>query len=259
MSSVVVSLVLLIVFSGATFAFDYPGVGLDRFSVRAMRTVHSAEITYFALNGNNFGTLTILGEAALIDPALASGNKYGHLFVVSLTPSTPTSPAGFTLTATPRAYRKVGRWSFFIDESGQVHGADKHGELATAADPIISEPVEVSIAENERRTISNTRTLHSAEVTWFATSGMNTNYTDLAGLFTAGLISSNLASGQLNGYSISVVALPQTPTAPARYRANAVPQTYGTTGIRSFFVNENGVIYGADHQGGPASENDPPI
>lgn len=253
MSSVVVSLVLLIVFSGASFAVDYPGPGLDRLALRAIRTVHSAEVAYFAVNGNNYGTLTVLGEAGLIDPALASGNKYGHVFVVSLTPSTPTSPARFTVTATPRAYRKAGRWSFFIDEGGQVHGADKHGEPATVADPIITidDCSSGSIVSNEQCTLQNLRTLHSAEVTYFA---LNGTYTGLAQLAAAGLIGASLASGQVNGYSISVLTF-----SAAAYKISAVPQTYGTTGIRSFYVDENGVIRAADHQGGPANENDPPI
>ena len=251
MSNIAVALALVILFSGALFAANYPGIGLDQLSLRAIRTVYSAEVTYYTLNGNSYGTLTVLGEAALIDPALASGNKYGHVFIVSLTPSTPTSPARFTATATPRAYRKAGRWSFFIDETGQVHGADKHGELATVSDPIISACAPDSIVENERCTILNIRALDNAEMTYFA---LNGSYTGLAQLANAGLISATLGAGQLNGYSISAVTFSQT-----TFKISAVPQTYGTTGIRSFFVNETGVIRAADHQGGPANENDPPI
>src|SRR5437868_11555658 len=58
---------------------------------------------------------------------------------------------------------------------------------------------------------------------------------------------------------MSVEPIPVTPTQPAGYRANAVPQRYGGTGRRSFFVDQSGVIRAADHQGGPANENDPPI
>ena len=253
---------LLIVFSGISLAaVDYPASKNERLSLRAVVTLHSAEVTYFAVYGNNFnyGSLSALRQARLIDAALATGNKYGYVFVVSLMPWTPTSSASFTVTATPRVYKKSGRWSFFVGVNGEIHGADKGGEPATATDPIIDECTQGSIVENERCIIRSMRTVHSAEVTYFATSGSNTNYTGLAGLASAGLINASLASGQLRGYSISVTAFPQTPTESARYRATAVPQIYGITGIRSFFVDESGVIRAADHQGGPANENDPPI
>src|SRR5687767_15515591 len=49
-------------------------------------------------------------------------------------------------------------------------------------------------AANEASAISSLRTIHSAEVTYFATSGANTNYGDLAALGTADLIDSALRS-----------------------------------------------------------------
>jgi hypothetical protein len=33
----------------------------------------------------------------------------------------------------------------------------------------------------------------------------------------------------------------------------------GVTGVRSFFMDESAVIRGADRQGGPANQDDPPI
>jgi hypothetical protein len=192
---------------------------------------------------------------------LATGNKHGYVFVVSLTIATPTSPASFAITVTPRAYRRATRLSFFVDESGVVRGADHHGGPANENDPIIGIDgcSDGSIAENEQCTIRNMRTVHSAQVTYYATSGNGTSYGTLAQLAEAGLISVSLGSGQIAGYSISAVTFPQTPTELARYSAIAVPQIYGTTGVRSFYVDETGVIRAADHQGGPANENDPPI
>ncbi|HZT58859.1 MAG TPA: DUF3352 domain-containing protein, partial [Pyrinomonadaceae bacterium] len=43
----------------------------------------------------------------------------------------------FTATATPKTYGKTGRRSFFIDETGEVRGADHKGQPATADDPPI--------------------------------------------------------------------------------------------------------------------------
>ncbi len=255
------ALFLLIVSAGASSAAaDYPQSVNERNVLQAVQTLRSAERRYFSTSGTgNYGSLRALRRAQLIDAPLATGNQYGYVFVVSLTPSTPTSPSAYTLTATPRVYRRGGRWSFFVGVNGDIHAADNGGLPASEADPILDECPQGSIAENERCIIQSIRTVHSAEVTWFATSGNNAHYTGLAGLAQAGLINPSLASGQLRGYSISVTAFPPTPTESARYRATAIPQIYGITGIRSFFVDDSGVIRGADHQGGPANENDPPI
>jgi hypothetical protein len=257
LNSIALAMVLLIALSGvSSAAVDYPQSVNERHALQAVITLRHAENTYFATYGNNsnYGSFSALREAELIDAALATGNQYGYVFVVSLTAGTPTSPPDYNVRATPRVYRNNGQWSFFVGVSGEVHGADKGGAPATAADPIIDECAHGSIAENEGCTIHSMRTVHSAEVTYFSTTGGNTNYAGLAGLAADGLINASLASGQLRGYSISVTA-----TGPARYRATAVPQIYGTTGIKSFFVDESGVIRAADHQGGPANENDPSI
>ncbi len=42
---------------------------------------------------------------------------------------------GFEATATPMRYGRNARQSFFIDESGKLHGANKNGEPASASDP----------------------------------------------------------------------------------------------------------------------------
>ena len=262
MGNIVRILFLLVLFCGVSSAqSNYPQSVNERNVLASIITLRSAEATYFGTSGNNFhyGSLRDLRRAQLIDAALATGNRYGYVFVVSVSPPTPTSQANYTVTATPRVYRRGARWSFFVGVSGEIHGADKGGEPANATDSIIDECIQGSVAENEQCIIRSMRTVHSAEVTWYATSGSNMGYASLAELRSAFLINVNLASGQLRGYSISVTAFPQTPTESARYSAIAVPQIYGTTGIRSFFVDESGVIRAADHQGGPANENDPPI
>jgi hypothetical protein len=44
-----------------------------------------------------------------------------------------------------------------------------------------------------------------------------------------------------------------------KFEATAVPTNYGKTGRRSFFVDETGVVRAADHQGKPATVEDPPV
>ena len=68
----------------------------------------------------------------------------------------------------------------------------------------------------------------------------------------AGLIPSNLASGSTGGYNYSVA---QTATG---YALTAVPKTFGSTGKRTFYSDESGVIrqnWGQD----PATPNSPPL
>lgn len=229
--------------------------------LQALQTLHGAESTYQATTGNGrFGTLAQLGNAQLIDASLASGYKHGYVFRVTIVPATQTTPPEFYVTATPRRYRIFGRHSFFLNTSGLIRGADKGGQPANANDPVLVIdfcPLG-SVADNERCVIQSLRTLHGAEATYQATSG-NGNFTGLTELGRFGLLNSYQATGLIHGYSIVVVTFPRTNTTPAEFRIIAVPQTYGVTGIRSFYIGTSGVIYGADKNGRPANEDDPPL
>ena len=229
--------------------------------IRSMRQIHSAQATYQATTGaGNFGSLQNLREAALIDAALASGSKYGYLYVVSTVAAVPgQSPATFTVTATPRAYRKSGIRSFFIDVGGEIHGGDKNGQVATSGDPVIDDCTSGSIQDNERCTIADMRALHAAEMTYAATIG-NQGFGLLSHLYQAGLIRSDLADGAGRGYFYAVLVIFFVPnTQNASFKIWATPQTYGTTAIHSFFIDQTGVLRGWDKNGAQADENDPPI
>lgn len=230
----------------------------ERLALRAVRMLHGAEATYQATTGNgNYGSLAAMLNEQLIDAELGSGNKYGYVFVITTVASVPgSSGATFTITATPRVYRKTGRKSFFIATDGVIHGVDRFGQLATETDPIIDEPG-CSLATNEGCTMQAMRTLHGAEATYQATAG-NGNYGSLSQLRAMNLISTSLGTGLAHGYSFTLTTVDQSPgNFPASFRISAVPQTYGTTGIRSFFIGTDGVIFCADKNGAPADQNDP--
>jgi len=72
-------------------------------------------------------------------------------------------------------------------------------------------------------------------------------------LMKAGLINQAFQGGQ--SYTIDVFVTDE----GTRYSAIAVPVQYGPTGKRSFFLDETGVIRGADHEGGSATAADPVI
>ncbi|HYE15025.1 MAG TPA: DUF3352 domain-containing protein [Pyrinomonadaceae bacterium] len=44
-----------------------------------------------------------------------------------------------------------------------------------------------------------------------------------------------------------------------RYEVVATPKSYGKTGRRSFYLDQSGIIRGADHKGQPAKPDDPPV
>ena len=91
-------------------------------------------------------------------------------------------------------------------------------------------------AANEASAISSLRTIHSAQVTYFGTTGANTNYAaNLAGL--SGLIDANLITGAKSGYTFTLT------NGSSIYCANAAPTTPGTTGTNYFGVGADGVIY----------------
>ncbi|HUF04005.1 MAG TPA: prepilin-type N-terminal cleavage/methylation domain-containing protein [Aridibacter sp.] len=91
-------------------------------------------------------------------------------------------------------------------------------------------------AANEASAISSLRTVHSANVTYFGTTGLNTNYGDLAALLGDGLIDSQLGGGAKSGYTFAAN------TGASIYCASGVATTQGTTGVRSFAVDETGVV-----------------
>jgi hypothetical protein len=96
-----------------------------------LRTLHSAEITFQATEGNDhYGTLDELIAADLISKE--SLGKYGYRVEVTI------SGDKFEATAVPIGYGVTGTLSYFIDESGVLRGGDHAGGPATASD----QPVE---------------------------------------------------------------------------------------------------------------------
>ena len=111
---------------------------------------------------------------------------------------------------------------------------------------------------NERFVIQALRTIHGAEATYQGTTGSG-NYGSLLQLSQENLIDSVLASGEKYGYLFTLAWQNGTSTTPANFQAVAVPRQYQRTGIRSFYIDANGMIHGADKQGAPANQNDPII
>jgi prepilin-type N-terminal cleavage/methylation domain-containing protein len=103
-------------------------------------------------------------------------------------------------------------------------------------------------AANEASSLASMRVVFSSEATYQATSGGG-KYTDLAGLNTAGLIDSVLASSGTtpkSGYKFTGTAVAVNSITDSGFDIGTVPSTFGgisATGTRSFYTNESGVIY----------------
>ena len=243
--------VLFLIVSG--FAATNPAHGSpiiinEKFAVKALQTIHSAQATSISVN-LRYTTLQQLGDLGFIDPVLATSEKYGYYFSVTLVTYPPTQATGFQVSAVPQRYGRSGRRSFYLDESGVIRGADRNGEPATADDS----PVPINCGEIGA--INMLRTFNGAEATYYSSTS---NYGTLTQLIKESLINPSLANGDNCGYLYRVSVTPRKGNVPAQYQVRATPQQYGVSGVRSFYIDETGVVRGADKGGAEANADDPP-
>ena len=126
-------------------------------AIADLRSVATALDTYRRAYGKFPDMLTVLGPAppngvspeaaSLLDADLAAGIKDGYTIRYTIIPAAGNLPEEeankaetFSLASSPKEYGKSGRRSFFLDSSGILRGADKHGGLATTTDPRIGAP-----------------------------------------------------------------------------------------------------------------------
>lgn len=111
---------------------------------------------------------------------------------------------------------------------------------------------------NERSAFSSIRLIHSAQATYQSTYG-NGNYGSLTDLYQAEFIDRFLWTGIKRQYNFAVFYQNRTENTPAAFYSTATPISYGKASRISFFIDETGVLRGADKNGQPADQNDPPI
>jgi hypothetical protein len=93
-----------------------------------LRAIAAAEAQYQVQALGEYGTLDQLIQKRYVnDPA--SGKLTGYRFEVQV------RPGGFQATAVPEKFGVTGKRSFYLDETNVLHGSDKKGAPATAADP----------------------------------------------------------------------------------------------------------------------------
>jgi hypothetical protein len=77
---------------------------------------------------------------------------------------------------------------------------------------------------------------------------------------SSGLVDSDLATEAKDGYTFRYVIVGATSAgAEAKYELAAKPAAYGRTGLRSFLLDSNGVLHGADTHGAIATTLDPKV
>ena len=97
-----------------------------------LRELAKAEKTYARKHLNRYATpetLAKIKSTSFKDESLKDETN-NYKFEFKLKPGAK----GYEATATPIKYGRQGRLSFFINESGKIHSADKQGAVATAAD-----------------------------------------------------------------------------------------------------------------------------
>jgi len=114
---------------------------------------------------------------------------------------------------------------------------------------------EVRIAANEAAVLPLLEQLQAAQARYALGVGQN-RFGTLSELQRAGEIT-GLANGRYRGYRIEVVVNNQ--AVPPTFQIHAVPERYRETGRRSFFIDDSGVLRGADRQGERARSSDPVI
>jgi len=103
------------------------------------------------------------------------------------------------------------------------------------------------LAANEASAVSSTRTILSAEFSYYQTYGGGTDFAQSLTVLGPGsgntdLIDSALAGGSKTGYLLSVTASQMSGTSFNEFFISTVPQAVGISGNRSFCAVEDGAV-----------------
>jgi hypothetical protein len=115
---------------------------------------------------------------------------------------------------------------------------------------IVTESDRPPMASNEAIAKSALRMIVSAEAAYQADKGKG-SFGSLEQLVEQGLLYKDFL--EKHGYKIELIVT------GTKFEATAVPVEYGKSGTMSFFIDESGVLRGADRGGAPASLADKPI
>lgn len=109
------------------------------------------------------------------------------------------------------------------------------------------QPVMVTAA-NETAALARLRAIAAAEARYQVDSGGD--YGSLEQLIQKRYVN-DPSNGKLTGYKFDVQVR------PGSFQITAVPEKFGITGKRSFYVDESNIVRTADKKGAPATASDP--
>lgn len=122
------------------------------------------------------------------------------------------------------------------------------------------------MSANEACAVGSLKTVAAAQTDYNNNSSPHTYTQELACLLSGkgagdiAFIDPALGSGLKCGYRVAMDAGSPDPNGSRwEWSATAWPVVYGSTGVRSFYINETGIIRGADINGNPGTEDLPSI
>jgi hypothetical protein len=118
---------------------------------------------------------------------------------------------------------------------------------ACSKQPVVEQSVLVTAA-NETAALARLRAIAAAEARYQVESGGE--YGNLDQLIQKRYVN-DPSNGKLTGYRFEVQVR------AGSFQATAVPEKFGITGKRSFYVDETNVMRAADKKGAPATASDP--
>lgn len=118
---------------------------------------------------------------------------------------------------------------------------------ACSQQPVVEQSVMVTAA-NETAALARLRAIAAAEARYQVESGGE--YGSLDQLIQKQYVN-DPSNGKLTGYRFEVHVR------PGSFQVTAVPEKFGITGKRSFYIDETNVTRAADKKGAPATASDP--
>lgn len=107
-----------------------------------LRTIADAQQTYFARNGNSYGTFDQLADAGAIDGRFRGAKPVvnGYAFTMNVASSAPGGQPSLTysVNADPQPVNNpqaTGTRHFFMDSNGVIHYNESRA--ASASDPVV--------------------------------------------------------------------------------------------------------------------------
>jgi hypothetical protein len=218
-----------------------------------LRYLSAAEATFNATVGNGrYGTLQELYGARLIDAKLRTGFSEGYRFSITVLHSSRT-PSTFEATARPVTYMETGVRTLSVNELGTMLVSYVPSPQPAQMQLMTDECGSVICTEAFARTLL--RLIHSAEATFQATQG-NGRYATIMELADQNLIPASLAGGRLNGYVFLIRVQNGGMNEPPSFDVTATPVKYFRTGVFSYYIDETGILRGANKDGREADVSD---